>query len=103
MFGWVVLFSGCISQQEITIPDKDKATSACKQECYSKLKEGINLNDGPCLLNQINDLPDWVCDVAHEPRQTVDNDPKNQCSTFGEGKAHHFVEVDPNCNLIKTW
>lgn len=99
----IVFFSGCIGQEKIEVPDKDKAVSACVEECNSKLREGVDLTNGPCLLDPISDLPDWVCDVAHEPRQDVDNDPKNQCSTYREGRSHHFVEVDPNCNLIKTW
>ena len=99
----IIFFLGCIGQKGIEIPDKDRAVSTCQEECRSKLKEGVDLNNGPCLLNPISIVPDWVCDVAHEPRQSVDDDPKNQCSAFREGKAHHFVEVDPNCNLIRTW
>ncbi len=44
----------------------------------------------------------WVCDVAHSPREDVDNLPENQCREFGEGKANHFVEVNPNCEFIKA-
>jgi len=94
-----ILISGCIGQSPTS--DKDKAISECKQECKDKLKT-MDLSNGPCLLNPIKDLPDWVCDVAHEPRQTADNQPENQCSSFREGKAHHFVEVDTNCNLITS-
>ena len=60
-----------------------------------------SLENGPCLSNNI--APDWVCDVAHSPRQAVDNLPENQCSAFREGKAHHFIEVDENCELIKIY
>lgn len=96
-----IFISGCIGQPSVS--DKDKAISECKQECNNNLKTNVDLNNGPCLLNPISDLPDWVCDVAHEPRQTVDDDSKNQCSVFRNGQAHHFIEVDPNCSLIKTW
>ena len=96
-----IFISGCISQPPAS--DNDKAISECKQECNNKLKTNVDLSNGPCLLNPMSDLPDWVCDVAHEPRQTIDDDPKNQCSAFRDGHAHHFIEVDPNCNLIKTW
>jgi len=98
----VVLLSGCIGQTG-TGTDVDKATSACVNECKDWLNAGKDLGNGPCLLNPIPDIPDWVCDVAHEPRQDVDNDPNNQCSAFREGKANHFVEVNLNCELIKTW
>lgn len=99
----IVIVSGCIGQKETSTSDKDKAILECKQECNSKLKANVNLSNGPCLLNPINDLPDWVCDVAHEPRQIVDNQLENQCSSFSEGKSQHFIEVDTNCELIQSW
>ena len=95
----VLLLSGCVG----TETDVERATLACVDECKAWLDAGKDLSDGPCLLNPIPELPDWVCDVAHSPRQDVDNDPSNQCSAFREGRAKHFVEVDLNCNLIRTW
>ena len=96
----VILISGCIGQ--LTVSDKDKATLECIKVCNENLKKGIDLSKGPCLLDPIAVFPDWVCDVAHNPRQTVDNQPENQCSVFRDGKAHHFVEVDVNCELIQV-
>jgi hypothetical protein len=43
-----------------------------------------------------------VCDVAHSPRQEVDNNPHNQCQSYLIGQAHHFVEVTPECRLIRA-
>jgi len=43
-----------------------------------------------------------VCDVAHQPRQDVDNDRKNQCDAYHDGRASHFVEVDPTCAFIEV-
>jgi len=99
----LVLISGCIQQEAVQekVSDKDKATSLCMNLCKSKLSEGTDLNNGPCLSNET--LPDWICDVAHSPRQPVDNKPENQCSSFRNGETHHFVEVDTSCNLIKTY
>jgi hypothetical protein len=98
----VIFISGC-SEQNASISDKDKAIYACKKECNSLLNQSKDLSNGPCILNPINDVPDWICDVAHEPRQDIDNKIENQCSAFREEKAHHFVEVTPNCELIQTW
>jgi len=78
--------------------DKTLATIKCQELCQSG--NGFDLGKGECLSNEI--IPDWVCDVAHSPRQAVDDDPANQCSAFREGSAHHFVEIDGNCNLIKA-
>ncbi len=97
----VIFISGCINQPEIS--EKDKVISACVEECKARVARGEDLSNGPCLLNPIPDSSDWVCDVAHSPRQAVDNKPENQCSVFREGKAKHFVEVTPECELIRTW
>jgi len=97
-----IFISGCY-EQTASISEKDKAIDACKKECNLLLSQGKDLSIGPCILNPINDVPDWVCDVTHEPRQDIDNRPENQCSVFGEGKAHHFVEVNSSCELIGTW
>lgn len=96
----MVLISGCIGQEEVT--DKERAKSACIDECNSRLDAGEDLSNGPCLLNPIPDALDWVCDVAHDPRQLIDNQPENQCSAYREGRAHHFVEVDPDCKFIQS-
>jgi len=77
----------------------DIAAKECMAICHSAKMKGIDLAHGPCLSNEA--IKDWVCDVAHSPRQDVDNNPNNQCPAFGNGSASHYVEVDSNCNLIK--
>lgn len=74
--------------------------TACETACLEALSASQNLNNGPCLLNPIPDFANYVCDVAHDPRTDVDNNPENQCSAFGE-TANHFVEVDTNCEFIR--
>jgi len=78
------------------------------EECIklcSKIKGKINLTNGPCLSDNNPEwkVKDWVCDIAHWPRQPVDDLVENQCKDFREGKAHHFVEVDENCNFIRAY
>ena len=90
----LVLISGC------TQLEGKEAAKACIEKCQSSLASGQNLTSGPCLANEI--VKDWVCDVAHSPREDVDNNPENQCPSFREGLAHHFVEVDPTCNFIRA-
>ena len=43
-----------------------------------------------------------VADVAHDPRQPVDDDPANQCEEHPSGEADHFVELDPEGNFIRS-
>ena len=76
-----------------------EASRQCVGLCETEKAKGRNLSAGPCLSNQIT--PDWVCDVAHDPRQDVDNLEQNTCPAFGV-TAQHFVEVDENCRVIFT-
>ena len=93
-------------EQPVLLPEE-----LCANACEEAREAGINLEDSPCLLNPIDEpsaanaaeLSDWVCDVAHMPRQPVDNIQSNQCSSFKQGKAHHFIEVNPECEVIKVY
>jgi len=82
--------------------EKEMAIEECVKACREALISGKDLSSGPCLLNPIPNLKNWVCDVAHSPRQEIDNLPENQCPLFREGKASHFVEVDLACNFIRA-
>lgn len=79
---------------------KDIAIAEAKTIYKIKKAAGVDMSDGPCLSNDLMD--DWVFDIAHSPRQEIDNEPENQCSAYREGKAHHFVEFDPEGNLIRA-
>lgn len=81
--------------------DAERATELCIAECKTRLDAGEDFSKGPCLSNSI--IEDWVCDVAHKPRQAVDNEPENQCSAFRAREAYHFVELDTNCDVIKIY
>lgn len=79
--------------------EESLAISKAKELYNQKKKEGVDFQNGPCL-GLI--LENWVADVAHSPRQDIDNDPQNQCADFIEGRASHFVELDPQGNLIRA-
>ncbi|MCJ7740504.1 hypothetical protein MUP32_04285 [Candidatus Microgenomates bacterium] len=80
--------------------DRDLAIEKGKQ-LFSQLKtKGTSLENGPCIAEEI--IPDWCVDVAHDPRQEVDNQPENQCQSYRQGKTHHFVELDTEGNLIRA-
>lgn len=63
-----------------------------------KKSAGTDFSAGPCLGLV---APDWVADIVHNPRQKVDDDPKNRCADFITGRAHHFIELDPSGELIR--
>lgn len=96
---FIVLVAGCVKQGG----EATGVNLACIQECKKALEDGRDLGNGPCLLNPIPEYKDWVCDVAHDPRQVaIDNLPENQCSTYRDGSANHFVEVTPTCEFIRS-
>lgn len=96
------LVSGCVQDGDQGEQSAaEQASAACIAICeFSQ----ADLSDGPCLSDDNPDwnVNDWVCDVAHDPRQPVDNLPENQCREFREGRASHFVEVDPGCGFIRA-
>jgi hypothetical protein len=95
----IVVISGC-AQQTANLSEQD-IIDACVQACDNALKTGVSLDEGPCILNPIPNT-NWVCDVAHEPRQAVDNIAENQCQAYRNGAAKYFVEVTPECAFIRT-
>ncbi|MBU1031606.1 hypothetical protein KKE03_01635 [Patescibacteria group bacterium] len=88
-------FSKPLSKSEIDI-----AVNQARYLYNQKKSSGEDLSLGPCLSNAL--LPNWVLDIAHNPRQTIDDLPQNQCPAFREGRAAHFVELDPEGNLIRA-
>jgi len=95
---FILLFSGCVSQQPSSNNSSDPA-QMCVSLCQQAKQNGMDMSKGPCLSNDY--YPDYVCDVSHAPREDVDNSPENQCPAFIEKRAHHFVEVNPICNFIR--
>jgi len=80
--------------------ERDKAISLAKELFKQKRQEGLDMSQGPCLSEEI--IPDWCVDVAHSPRVGVDNLPQNQCRSYRVGRVHHFVELDPDGNVIRA-
>jgi len=107
---WVVgIVLGCLILGAISLflffpkEDVERAKELCIKIC-EKSRNVLDLSNGPCLSdnNPEWNIEDWVCDVAHWPRESVDNRPENQCSAYRHGLAHHFVEVTPECEFIRA-
>lgn len=79
--------------------ERQQAIEAARQAHGKAKAAGQDLEPGPCLGVVV---PNWVADVAHEPRQPVDNLKENQCEQFINREAQHFVELDPQGNLIRA-
>ena len=93
-------FTVPVNSPQVNVPKpEDEALKNALNLYITKKQEGVDFTNGPCL-GKIAD--DWVLDIAHNPRQPVDNKRENQCADFREGRAHHFIELDPNGNLIDS-
>jgi hypothetical protein len=90
------------SGKQVSQSDRDKAVDQA-QAAYSQfIATGAPLELGPCISESLPGLPDWVADIAHSPRQPVDDEPSNQCQRYRSGQAHHFVELDESGQLIRA-
>lgn len=92
--------SGSAALQVKAQADKTLAISKAKALWRVQFSLGEDLSDGPCLSNNV--IKDWVADIAHDPREAVDDLPENQCSAYRDGTAKHFVELDPSGELIQA-
>jgi hypothetical protein len=81
---------------------RDRAVNEAMAAYRQAKDDGTDLSRGPCIAEQLPGLADWVADVAHDPRQPVDDVPANQCRRYRDGQAHHFVELDTSGNLIRA-
>jgi hypothetical protein len=94
------LLAGCRHEEEVQEGVRGTAITAAKAAYQKARLEGRDLSNGPCIADPL--IPNWVADIAHDPRQPVDDDPANQCAGYREGRAEHFVELDPEGNVIRV-
>jgi hypothetical protein len=82
--------------------ERNRAIAAATAAYEAAAAEGENLDIGPCIAEELPDLPDWVADIAHDPREDIDDEPENQCQRYRDGEASHFVELTPEGDLIRA-
>lgn len=82
--------------------DQAKAIAEAKTAFQEAQSQRQNLSAGPCIAQQLPSLPDWAADIAHNPREPVDDQPMNQCQSYRDGQTHHFVELTPTGQLIRA-
>jgi hypothetical protein len=94
---------GCGSSGQAVNPSgRDRAVDEAQASFRQAQVSGEDLSTGPCISESLPTLPDWVADIAHDPRQPVDDQPANQCARYRSGEAHHFVELDTDGTLIRA-
>ena len=94
--------AGCGGGSSASQTDKDKAIAEAKATFAKAQASGEDLSAGPCIAQQLPGVSDWAVDIAHDPRQPVDDQPVNQCESFRDGRTHHFVELTPSGQLIRA-
>ena len=77
----------------------DQAVKLCQSKRATFDKD--QWSDGPCI-SEGRDIKGWVVDIAHSPRQPIDDQAKNQCRNYRNGKIKHFVELDGECNVLRS-
>jgi hypothetical protein len=90
------------SGEGVSQSDREKAVDEAQAAFQQVQASGRDLSAGPCVSEGLPALADWVADVAHDPRQPVDDEAANQCQRFRSGEAHHFVELSPTGQLIRA-
>lgn len=85
---------------EAQVSQEEQAVAMAQSIYAAQKSQETDFSSGPCLTNNL--MAGWVADIAHNPRQSVDDLPQNQCSAYKEGKAKHFVELDPEGNFIRA-
>jgi hypothetical protein len=79
--------------------EEDAAIAAARQAYAEAVEQGVDMSNGPCLGVV---MENWVADVAHEPREDIDDESGNQCEAYRRGDADHFVELDPDGTVIRV-
>jgi hypothetical protein len=87
---------------EASQSEKSQAVGQALVAFKKAQQSGADLSTGPCIAENLPGLSDWVADIAHDPRQDVDDEPQNQCQRYRDGDAHHFVELTPTGQLIRA-
>jgi hypothetical protein len=79
--------------------EQEAAIAAARQAYDEAVEQGVDMSNGPCLGVIMNN---WVADVAHDPREDIDDERANQCEAYRQGEADHLVELDPDGNVIRV-
>jgi hypothetical protein len=98
----VLVLAGCGGSDSPSQSEKSQAVGQALVAFQKAKQSGKDLSSGPCIAQTLPGLSDWAADIAHDPRQPVDDQPANQCQSYRAGQTHHFVELTPDGQLIQA-
>jgi hypothetical protein len=88
--------------QDKNIASFDLAKQKCEALCVLQGGE-IDYSNGPCLSDEYTyNVNGWACDIVNNPRIELDDDKKNQCKSILNNDVNYFIELDANCNFVRT-
>lgn len=98
------LATACISgdDDDPSNAERERAIEAALEVYAEVAAGGADLSNGPCIAEELETVPGWSVDIAHDPREAVDDDPANQCQAYRDGRTQHFVELTPEGTLIRA-
>jgi hypothetical protein len=98
------VFAGCGGggDQTSTSVTRQGVIDAAMRVYDQRKASGTDFATGPCISESLPGFEDWAADIAHDPRQPVDDQPANQCQSYRDGQTHHFVELTPGGRLIRA-
>ncbi len=97
---YLTLVTNATLPKSISKSEIDTAINQAKHLYQQEKGRGRDFSTSLCLSDAL--LPNWVVDIANNPRLPMDDLPGNQCPAYLEGRARHFVELDPSGNLIRA-
>ncbi|MDO8513908.1 MAG: hypothetical protein Q7S37_05400 [bacterium] len=85
--------------QSVSDSKKQELIGLAKKRYQEEKAKGTDLENGPCLgLIAIG----WIADIAHNPRQSIDDKPENMCQDYRDGTVKNFIELDLNGQVIRS-
>ncbi|MCX6809765.1 MAG: hypothetical protein NTZ65_03415 [Candidatus Berkelbacteria bacterium] len=93
---WVKHGNPANTPQEVQ--DQQQLIGEAQHLFYEAQDNNQDLSNGPCL----GATGDYAVDIAHNPREAIDDQAQNQCADYASGKLKHFIELDLNGTVIRT-
>jgi hypothetical protein len=91
---------GCITRDRASNAEKERAIVAAQRVFAEEQAKGTDFSNGPCIAEEVID--DWSVDIAHDPRDEIDDRPENQCQFYRDGQTNHFVELAPDGKVLRV-
>jgi len=80
------------------VEDQQRIIEAAQSLFEAATLNEQDLSSGPCL----GTVENYAVDITHDPRQAVDDEQKNQCQDYIDGKVSNYIELDQNGEVLRV-